>query len=277
MNIEPGQIAILANKEFHDRLRSRWVLAVAAIFAVFALAIAYLGTAQEGALGFRGMDLTIASLVSLVIYLVPLIALILGYDAFVGEREQGSLDLLLSMPVTRLELLLGKFSGLSAAMTVATLAGFGLAGLALSYGVGQPALLQYAVFMLTTVLLGEAFLSIAVLVSVLARTKVAASAIAIVLWFLFVLVFDLGLLGLLVATEGRYGGDILPLLLLLNPADIFRIINVYGMEEVRMLYGLATVFPRALANPWALASAMLAWIVAPLGLAYARLLSRHSG
>jgi Cu-processing system permease protein len=269
---EPDQVAILASKELRDRLRSRWVVAVAAIFTLFALVIAYFGTAQEGAVGFRGMDVTIASLVSLAIYLVPLIALILGYDAIVGERERGSLDLLLSMPITRLELVLGKFLGLSAAMAAATVVGFGLAGLFLSYGIGRAALAQYGFFMLTTVLLGEAFLAIAVLVSVVARTKVAASAIAIVLWFAFVLVYDLVLLGALVATEGRYLGEIFPVLLMLNPADVFRILNVYGMEELRTLYGLATVMPEALASPWLLGAAMLAWIVVPLALAYARLL-----
>ena len=93
-----GQVRVVAEKEFWDRIRNRWVLAVAAVFTVFALAIAYLGAAQHGAVGFRGIDATIASLVSLVIYLVPLIALILGYDAIVGERDRGSLDLLLSMP-----------------------------------------------------------------------------------------------------------------------------------------------------------------------------------
>lgn len=273
---EPGQVAILASKELRDRLRSRWVVAVAAIFTLFALVIAYFGTAQEGAVGFRGMDVTIASLVSLAIYLVPLIALILGYDAIVGERERGSLDLLLSMPITRLELLLGKFLGLSAAMAVATIAGFGLAGLFLSYGIGRAALAQYGLFMLTTVLLGEAFLAIAVLVSVVARTKVAASAIAVVLWFLFVLVYDLVLLGVLVASGGRYVGEVFPLLLMLNPADVFRILNVYGMEELRSLYGLATVMPQALANPWLLGAAMLAWIAIPLGLAYARLLGARA-
>ena len=83
-------------------------------------------------MGFRGIEATIASLVSLVIYLVPLIALILGYDAIVGEREEGSLDLLLSMPLTRIELLLGKFVGLACALAFSTLAGFGLAGIVLS-------------------------------------------------------------------------------------------------------------------------------------------------
>ena len=69
------------------------------VFTALALVIAYFGSAQQGSVGFHGVEVTIASLVSLVIYLVPLIALILGFDAIVGERERGSLDLLLSMPL----------------------------------------------------------------------------------------------------------------------------------------------------------------------------------
>jgi Cu-processing system permease protein len=72
--IDWGQIRVIAAKEFRDRIRNRWVLAVALIFALFALAIAYLGASQQGEVGFRSIDVTVASLVSLVIYLVPLIA-----------------------------------------------------------------------------------------------------------------------------------------------------------------------------------------------------------
>jgi Cu-processing system permease protein len=261
---------VVAEKEFFDRIRNRWVLAVAALFTVFALAIAYLGAAQHGAVGFRGIDATIASLVSLVIYLVPLIALILGYDAVVGERERGSLDLLLSMPVTRVEVLLGKYIGLAAALAFSTLAGFGLAGLVLSYRIGVEALYQYAAFLVTALLLGWAFLSIAVLVSVLAADRVRASGIAIALWFFFVLIYDLLLLGLLVATEGRLSAAYLPGLLMLNPADVFRMLNVLGLEDVRRLYGLATAVPEVLANAWVMAAAMLFWIGAPLAFAIRR-------
>jgi drug/metabolite transporter (DMT)-like permease len=107
------QILTIAAKEFRDRMRNRWVLAVALVFTVFSLVIAYFGGAQQGAVGFRSIEFTIASLVSLVIYLIPLIALLLGFDAIVGERERGSLDLLLALPITRLELLLGKYLGLA--------------------------------------------------------------------------------------------------------------------------------------------------------------------
>lgn len=266
-SIEPRQIGIIAGKEFHDRIRNRWVLAVTIVFTAFALVIAYFGAAQQGAVGFRGIEVTIASLVSLVIYLLPLIALILGFDAIVGERERGSLDLLLSMPITRLELLLGKFAGLSAALACSTLIGFGLVGALLAAKMPAAGLYHYAGFMLSSVLLGMAFLSLAVMVSVFAQDRTRASGAAIALWFFFVLVFDLLLLGGLVVSGGAFGTDLFPYLLLFNPADIFRILNIFGLDEVRTLYGLTTVFPERLANPMLLGAVMLAWIVAPLAIA----------
>ncbi len=267
MNLEFAPIASVASKEFWDRIRSLWVLAIAVLFTVFALAIAYFGGAQQGAVGFRSIEFTIASLVSLVIYLIPLIALLLGFDAIVGERERGSLDLLLSMPITRLELLLGKFLGLAAALAFSTVAGFGLVAMVLAGRLTLGGLYAYAGFMASSILLGVSFLSIAVLISVLASDRTRASGLAIAVWFFFVLMFDLLLLGALVVSGGRVGGAVFPYLLLLNPTDVFRVLNVHALEEVGSLYGLATVFPPELAHQGLLYGVMLAWCVLPLFLA----------
>jgi len=268
MRIDFRQVVTIASKEFWDRIRNRWVLVTAIVFAAFGLAIAYFGAAQQGGVGFMGIEVTIASLVSLVIYLVPLIALILGFDAIVGERERGSLDLLLSMPITRFELLLVKFTGLSAALAFSTLAGFGLVGILLSYQqLDSSGLYHYFGFVLSAILMGMAFLSIAVLTSVIASDRARASGAAIGVWFFFVLVYDLVLLGILVGTGGAIGGKAFPFLLLLNPADVFRILNVFGSEQARTFYGLATVFPQTLSNLWFLSLIMVLWIAAPLGLA----------
>lgn len=268
--IEFTQILAIARKEFRDRLRSRWALTVAAVFTVFALSIAYFGAAQQGAVGFRSIELTIASLVSLAIYLMPLIALILGYDSVVGERERGSLDLLLSLPITRFELLLGKYLGLAAALALATLLGFGLVGIAIAWQGGSYALYHYIGFMLSALLLGMVFLSLAMLVSTFARSKSTASGAAIGLWFVFVLIYDLMLLGALVASEGGMPAWLVSLLVLFNPTDIFRLLNIFNLDELKSLYGLATVTPNALSQPWLLSLAMSAWVIAPLAAAYAK-------
>lgn len=267
MGVEWRQIATLAAKEFRDRMRNRWVLAVALVFTVFSLVITYFGAAQQGQVGPSSIEFTIASLVSLVIYLIPLIALLLGFDAIVGERERGSLDLLLALPITRLELLLGKYLGLAAALALSTLAGFALVALLLYRQFNWAGLYHYLGFMLSSVLLGLVFLSLALMISVLVRERTRASGLAIAMWFGFVLVFDLLMLGLLVASGGEFGGQALAYVLLLNPTDVFRILNIFSLDEVRGLYGLTSIVPPALANPWLMGGAMLAWIGAPLALA----------
>ena len=265
--IDLSQARVIAVKEFRERIRNLWVVVVAVIFAVFALAIAYFGSAQQGAVGFRSIDVTITSLVSLVIYLVPLIALILGYDAIVGEKERGSLDLLRSLPITRFEILLGKYFGLAAALAVSTLLGFGGSLLPLLGQIGAADLYHYAGFVLSAILMGMAFLSLSLLVSVLAQDRMRASGVAIGLWFFFVLAFDLLLMGALVLSQGRLGSAWFAGILMLNPADVFRLLNIFNSEQVQSMYGLATVVPEGMLSPASLLAIMLAWIIVPFLLA----------
>lgn len=265
--IEWTQVRVIAAKEFRDRIRNRWVLAVALIFALFALAIAYFGAAQQGMVGFRSIDVTVASLVSLVIYLVPLIALILGYDAIVGEKERDSLELLLSMPITRFEILLGKYLGLALALTSSTVIGFGAGLLPLATDLTPHDAYHYGGFVLSAILMGMAFLSISMLVSVLAADRVRASGVAIALWFFFVLIFDLLLMGALVLSNGNLDSNTFAAILMLNPADVFRLLNIFSSQQVQHMYGLATVMPDSLTNPMVLLAIMLGWIVAPFLLA----------
>ena len=95
------------------------------------------------------------------------------------------------------------------------------------------------------------------MVSTLARDRVRASGIAIALWFFYVLVYDLLLLGILVLSESRFNLGFFPVLLFLNPADLFRILNIFGLEEVRKFYGLATIMPAGLASPWLLSLSLI--------------------
>ena len=57
MSIDFRQVATIAAKEFWDRIRNRWVFVTAAVFAVFALAIAYFGARSKAASVSRGLKL----------------------------------------------------------------------------------------------------------------------------------------------------------------------------------------------------------------------------
>jgi len=90
------------------------------------------------------------------------------------------------------------------------------------------------------------------------------------MWFFFVLIFDLLLMGMLVVSNGNLSSAAFGGLLMLNPADVFRLLNIFGSQQVQTMYGLATVMPESLTNPMVLFGIMLAWIIAPFLLAHWR-------
>ncbi len=262
-----NKVFVVAVKEFKDGLRNRWVAGITVVLALFAMAISYFGAAASGMVGFTSLSTTIVSLSSLAIFLIPLIALILAYDSIVGEEEQGTLILLLTYPLKRSELLAGKFAGHAAMMALSTLLGFGSAGILIAVFSEQvdlgELLVAYSMFIATSILLGWVFVALAYLVSVMSQEKSRASGVALLIWFAFVFVFDLLLLGLLVATGGAVGDDLFGWLLLLNPTDIFRLINLGGFEATQIQSGLASIADKQMIQPLVLWSSLLAWIVIP--------------
>ncbi|HXH03463.1 MAG TPA: ABC transporter permease subunit [Candidatus Competibacteraceae bacterium] len=265
-------ILTVAAKEFRDGLRNRWVMAITLVFAVLAVGLGYFGAAASGRLGFTGLATTIASLSSLAVFLIPLIALLLAYDSVVGEDEQGTLLLLLSYPLSRLQLLTGKFLGHGAILAVSTALGFGVAGLVITLFSeqvqGGELWRALGFFILTAILLGWAFVALAYVISVLATEKSRAAGLALIVWFVLVLLYDLLLLGLLVATSGgQETVSTLPYLLLSNPTDVFRIANLIGFEAAQAYSGLTAIAAQNLLHPALLLFALLGWVMLPFALA----------
>lgn len=266
--MKPSIILAIALKEFKNSLRNRWVLVVSAILALLSLSISYFGSAPTGKTGFGSFEVTIVSLASLVTYLVPIISLTLGFDAIVGEAEGKTLELLLSLPISRFELFIGKFLGLGLAIATSIGSGFGLAGVIIAWKVGTGQLPAYLMFILTAIFLGLAFLSLSLMVSVMVSERAKATGWVIFIWFFFVLVFDLALIGVLVGTEGKVSPGLFPLLLYLNPTDVFRLINLTSVEGVRVSYGLSTLARGEAFNQGMLYTGMLLWVVVPLAVGY---------
>ncbi len=262
-------LLILAAKELRDGLRNRWVAAAILLLATLALSLAFLGSAPVGTVKAGALSVTIASLSSLTVYLLPLIALLLAYDALVGEAERGTLLLLLAYPVARWQVVLGKFLGHVAILAVAILVGYGavLLGLALT-GNGTAAAGEWQAFgamMASSLLLGAAFLALGYLPSALVRERATAAGAAIGLWLVFVVLYDLTLLGLLIADEGqRIGQGLISALLVVNPTDAYRVFNLAGSEGVGQVSGMAGLVSMSGFGPATLLLAMLAWVVLPL-------------
>jgi Cu-processing system permease protein len=264
-------ILIVARKEIQEGLRNRWVLATTLLLAGLALSLTFLGSAPTGTVGVRALDVVIVSLSSLTIFLLPLIALLISHDAIVGEMERGTMLLLLSYPVGRWQVLLGKFVGHLSILAFATLLGYGAAAVALvvtGEAIDAESWRAFASMVGSSILLGAAFIAVGYLVSALVRQRGTAAGIAIGIWLVFVLIYDMALLGVLVVDQGQtLSGGLLSALLLLNPTDAYRLFNLSGSGSVGTLSGMAGIAQNAALGPSVLLAALAAWALVPLGLA----------
>lgn len=266
------KVLTIAAQEVRAGLRNRWVLAITVLLAALALSLALLGSAPVGVVKADPLAVVVVSLASLTIFLVPLIALLLSFDAIVGEHERGTLLLLLSYPLSRWQVVVGKVLGQVAILAVATVLGYGAAGVALwlKGGVGIDAWLAYGAMMATSVMLGASFVAIGCLASTLVRERATAAGLAVGVWLLFVLLFDTALLGVLVADQGRIvGKTALDALLLLNPTDVYRLFNMTASRSVSVYSGMAGPGDPQAVAPWIYIAVLAAWIAVPLAAAVA--------
>lgn len=263
---------MIAAQEIRVGLRNRWVAATTVLLAALALSLVLLGSAPTGAVGADPLAVVVVSLTSLTIFLIPLIALLLSFDGIVGEHERGTLMLLLSYPLARWQVVAGKVLGQTVILGGATLVGYGAAASALSLqtDIAAEAWLAYAGMIASSVMLGAAFIAMGCLASTLVRERATAAGLAVGVWLFFVLIYDSALLGLLVADQGRVVGETgLNALLLLNPADAFRLFNMTASESVTVYSGMAGAGDPAGTAPAVLLTALAAWILVPLVLAVA--------
>ena len=263
-------VSAIAGREVLAGIRNRWMLAASLLLGVLALTLAFVGSAPGGAVAASPLAITVVSLSSLSVFLVPLIGLLVSYDSLVGEIERGTMPLLMTHPVTRWRIVLGKFAGQVAILAVATVVGFGVA--ALVTGLGErgdaEAWRAFGVMVGASILLGAAFIALGTLFSAVVAERGTAAGVSAAAWLVFVVLFDMALLAILVADEGQVvSGDLFRVLLLLNPTDVYRMLTLSGSETVGVLSGMAGVSAEAAFGHAILLPAMLLWIAVPLGLA----------
>jgi Cu-processing system permease protein len=265
-----NRILATSGTEFRIALRNRWVAISILLMALFSVVLSAAGSSATGTIGADRLSVVVASLTSLAVYLVPLVALLMSFDAIAGEVERGTLPLLLTYPVSRPEILLGKLLAHLAILTLAVAVGYGIAAAAAllldpEAAAGLPALWR---LLWSSVLLGATFLGVGYAASALARRPSGAAGLAIGIWLGLIVLYDLGLLAAVVADDGGlFTTKVFPLALLANPADAFRLYNLAASQATAAAAGVAGA-----ANTiplWASLASILLWPVAALALATA--------
>jgi Cu-processing system permease protein len=273
--MDPMNMLTIALKELRDARRSRWFLLYAVAFAGLALALAWFALSGVGSYGLAGFGRTGASLINLVLLVVPLMGLTLGALSLAGERERGTLLYLASQPVAQLEVLVGKFLGLALAILAALVLGFGLSGLLIAWQGGMTQAGDFVSLVLLAFVLALASLSLGLLISAAVRKSSTAVGIALFLWLVLVFFGDLGLMG--TAFVVRLDIAQLFALALINPLQLFKMAAILAVRSNLEVLGPAGIYAvRTYGSQLMLLlmTILLAWTLLPLSFAYLALKKR---
>jgi Cu-processing system permease protein len=239
------------------------------------VAISYFGTVTAGAAGLQGFERTAASLLSLVLYLVPLLGLMLGTLNI--SRDHAANELLFAQPVGRSEILFGRLLGLFAAMAAAISAGFALAAAVILSEVGPEGFLRFAGLVVESLVLAAIFLTIGALCGLLSQSRTRAFGASLCVWFFFVMFYDLAVIGLAFVLRERTANLLIFVSLFGNPVDLARVASLLTLSDPSIFGAAGAALLKFLGGAArsyaALALGLSVWLVVPLALA-ARVLRR---
>ncbi len=201
-----------------DLTRNRFVLAFA--FLLFGMA--------EGLFLLENDPIkALLSLVQVALALVPLIALI--FTIVYSYDTQEFTQLLAVQPIGRPAILGGRMLALAVAVLVAQAFGLGLPLL-----VHVPSLAALILFGAASTL-AVVFIALGTLIALKQRDKARGVGIGLATWFLFVLVYDALLMGLMFAFSDRPIEPLVVPLAALNPIDLARIAVMLRVDLAAMM------------------------------------------
>ncbi|WP_266075371.1 ABC transporter permease [Haladaptatus caseinilyticus] len=198
--------AVVARKDFQDARLSKSLWALSALFVLFAAGMAYI-YAELPALGGEAGELSALGLIFFLAapatLFVSITAVVVAAKSLAGERESGSMKLLLSYPHTRRDVVLGKVAGRAVVLALPIVIGFAVAAIVVlaKYATFTP--VDYVVFVLLTVLYAVAYISLVVGLSATTDSGTRATAMAVGLFVVLELLWDVVPLGALYLLEGR--------------------------------------------------------------------------
>ena len=268
-------IALCARQELVLAFRSRWTQTFAVAFAVLALTVAVSGYVLSGGSGVQDFSRTAASLVQLVILLVPLTALLLGVLTLASDR--GNAELLFSQPVSRAAILLGRVLGLYQALISAQAIGFGAAGLVIYARAGEDGVVGFLVVVAAAFVLTGVCLGLAALIAAgnIGRRRSRALAVALVVWLVLVVLADLAALGAASLLRSGPASRLLISAAIVNPVGAVRTAALLLIEGTAAFGSASLALLRFSGGPFRagllLAASLVLWLVLPFWAASRRL------
>ncbi|HIH2763603.1 MAG TPA: ABC transporter permease [Candidatus Azoamicus sp.] len=179
----------IAKKEMGFNFYNYWFLLSAIIFCSTNFIIIYFGETISGDYSQTDIRSLSLSVIHLQMYLIPLLAFILSYDAILSEREAGTLDLILSYRITLFDILTGKLLGNSVVFMFSFLLGFFPVSVYLyMLGIDITMLIKFAI---TSIWLSIIFNSVAIYISNSSKDRTFVILLSIFIWLFFIFIYDI--------------------------------------------------------------------------------------
>lgn len=210
---------------YREAIRTKWVITFGVIFFLLAVDIPDLYLAASGNLPPEYLPANLTDLLAVTFPLIPLLALPMGSTTIVDERESGTLQYLLSNPVTKAEFFLGRSVGLLFATTTVIVVGFGAAAV-ITFSTGISNYYGIIMIMLFAGLLNAVMLGIALIISEFSKRKATAMGIGIMVWFLLAVVSSID--QLVLSVNLKLGPTAALVLVLLDPVAMSSQLTVWG-------------------------------------------------
>jgi len=185
-----ADIFAVASKEFSDTVRSKR-FAIFGLVMTIPMATIYIPS-MGGAMPRRFLGMMGYILSGTLSTFAPVMGLALGCDAISGEREKGTLKLILSQPVYRDTVINGKFlaatSGLSLAILITSLMSVGASIIVIGVTPTAQEALRMALFLLFSILFTMTYYGISILLSTILKKTSQSVILSVVVWAIFAFV-----------------------------------------------------------------------------------------
>ena len=266
-----SNIITIAKKEFMDNLRNSWIMILTVLFIILTLVISFVS--GGGSLG--DIEITVVGLLAIASLLIPIIAIMLGYNTISGEAESGALLVVQSYPVSREEVYFGKFLGLGSVLAVSVLLGFGISGIVIGAAVGGTNSGGFLMFIFLTILLGLIYLSLSICFSAIVKRRSTSLYVGVGLFFWSMIIGSV-IIGIHLGTGGSFAGLTTGGLpdwlwsstMVLSPMDLHQTATMLGFNlQVADVSGFSIMIPDFITLTNLLVIFIL-WIVVPLGVGY---------
>jgi ABC-type transport system involved in multi-copper enzyme maturation permease subunit len=217
-----ADLRAIARLDAAELARSRWPWTCGALYAALGAAFLYFGARESGIVGFTGMGRVLFSLCHALVFFLPLLALGVTGQVIGRAREDGSLELWMSLPLRRGSYFAAITGVRWLALVAPLLAVFAALAVLSRLWFSQPVpwhFLARGAAICAALLF--CFSAVGVAISAIARSPARALTYWVLAWLVSVALLDFGLIALLLRTP-------------LPPRFVFALAALNPVESARL-------------------------------------------